>query len=153
MGRLRFQKLWDSGIGLSAWLVRLSVTDVYLPAVASEPSRPAIIQELKDRLFGHDDCHIIELGNAPSSTSLLIMAVVTVPYHAGAGTGIVSLVLAALRSANPTSGSSSTSNHRTCILSTDLRESSRSISDWHLYNPPNGVLDFLYSVFDGAHVV
>jgi hypothetical protein len=62
MGRLRFQKLWDSGIGLSAWLVRLSVKDVDLSAVASESLQPVIVQELKDRLFGRDGCHIIELG-------------------------------------------------------------------------------------------
>ena len=65
MGPLRFQKLWDSGIGLSAWLVRLSVTDGDVPAVASEPLQPVIVQDLKDRLFGRDGCHIIELGNAP----------------------------------------------------------------------------------------
>ena len=113
---------------MSAWLVRLSVTDV-----ASESSQPAIVQELKDRLFERDDCHIIELGNAPSSNGFLVMAVdVIVSYYVGAGTGIVSLVLAALRSANPTSDSNSTSNHRTCILSTDLRESSHFFCDWDL---------------------
>jgi hypothetical protein len=132
IGQLRFQKLWDSGIGLSAWLVRLSVTDVDAPAVTSESSQAGIVQELKDRLFGRDDCHIVELGNAASSSGFLIMTVV-IYDHVGAGTGIVSLVLAALRSASPTSESTSTSNHGTCILSTDLRELSLFFfRDWHL---------------------
>ncbi len=63
---------------MSAWLVRLSVTDV---DVSAESSQPAIVQELKDRLFGRDDCHIIELGNAASSDGFLIMMVVIVSYH------------------------------------------------------------------------
>ncbi|TFY50616.1 hypothetical protein EVG20_g11420, partial [Dentipellis fragilis] len=61
------KKLWDSGIGLSSWLSRLS-------ANTSTPKHP-LVAELKQVLFEKGDSDIVELG---------------------AGTGIVSLVLAAL---------------------------------------------------------
>ncbi|KAH9167392.1 putative methyltransferase-domain-containing protein [Lactarius sanguifluus] len=82
------KKLWDSGIGLSAWLVRLT---------APAASQPALVQELRSRLFAPTECYIIELG---------------------AGTGIVSLVLAALRSSDTACAA-----HETCIFSTDLPSS------------------------------
>ncbi|KAI9440757.1 putative methyltransferase-domain-containing protein [Lactarius indigo] len=82
------QKLWDSGIGLSAWLVRLS---------AAAASQPALVQELRSRLFAPKECYVIELG---------------------AGTGIVSLVLAALRSSDTACAA-----HETRIFSTDLLSS------------------------------
>ncbi|KAI9440751.1 hypothetical protein H4582DRAFT_1492545 [Lactarius indigo] len=82
------KKLWDSGIGLSAWLLRLS---------AAAASQPALVQELRSRLFAPKECYVIELG---------------------AGTGIVSLVLAALRSSDTASAS-----HETHIFSTDLPSS------------------------------
>ncbi|KAH9074847.1 putative methyltransferase-domain-containing protein [Lactarius deliciosus] len=82
------KKLWDSGIGLSAWLVRLT---------AAAASQPALVQELRSRLFAPKECHIIELG---------------------AGTGIVSLVLAALRSSDTACAA-----HETRIFSTDLLSS------------------------------
>jgi hypothetical protein len=54
---------------LSAWLVRLSVVDADSDgsAVELEVSKPAIVQELRDRLFEYSSkgCNIIELG-APS---------------------------------------------------------------------------------------
>lgn len=63
------QKLWDSGIGLSAWLVRLAAAAVVVEqdAPASMASRqqqqqPAIVRELKEKLFGREECRIIELG-------------------------------------------------------------------------------------------
>ncbi|KAH9039287.1 putative methyltransferase-domain-containing protein [Lactarius pseudohatsudake] len=87
-GSQALQKLWDSGIGLSAWLVRLT---------AAAASRPALVQELRSRLFAPKECYIIELG---------------------AGTGIVSLVLAALRSSDTACAA-----HETCIFSTDLPSS------------------------------
>ncbi|KAH9962670.1 putative methyltransferase-domain-containing protein [Russula dissimulans] len=93
------KKLWDSGIGLSAWLVRLSTMDVDGSGAGSS-SHPAIVRELKERLFsGREECHVIELG---------------------AGTGIVSLVLAALRSDNLGSSSHDEPGR---ILSTDLPSS------------------------------
>jgi hypothetical protein len=49
------QKLWDSGIGLSAWLVRLS-------AAEDVASQPTLVQELRSKLFVPQECHIIELG-------------------------------------------------------------------------------------------
>ncbi|KAA1475529.1 hypothetical protein DENSPDRAFT_860856 [Dentipellis sp. KUC8613] len=61
------KKLWDSGIGLSSWLSRLS-------ASTGTPKHP-LVAELKQVLFEKGDGDIIELG---------------------AGTGIVSLVLSAL---------------------------------------------------------
>lgn len=86
------KKLWDSGIGLSAWLVRLSAA-----SGAHVASEPALVQELRSRLFARKDCHIVELG---------------------AGTGIVSLVLAALRSSDTACAA-----HETRIFSTDLLSS------------------------------
>lgn len=83
------KKLWDSGIGLSAWLVRLS-------AAEDVASQPTLVQELRSKLFVPQECHIIELG---------------------AGTGIVSLVLAALRSSDTCAA------HETRIFSTDLLSS------------------------------
>ena len=77
------QKLWDSGIGLSAWLVRLSVVVVDPVSVASagagaasqaESSQPAVVRELKERLFGRgEECHVIELGAVPPAASLLLI--------------------------------------------------------------------------------
>ncbi|KAH9987134.1 putative methyltransferase-domain-containing protein [Russula compacta] len=87
------KKLWDSGIGLSAWLEDVSAS------VASQQQQPAIVRELEEKLFGREECRIIELG---------------------AGTGIVSLVLAALRSAHLITSSP---HHEDCILSTDLPSS------------------------------
>lgn len=49
------QKLWDSGIGLSAWLIRLS-------AAKDIASQHVLVQELRNRLFAPHECHIIELG-------------------------------------------------------------------------------------------
>ncbi|KAI0251413.1 putative methyltransferase-domain-containing protein [Lactifluus subvellereus] len=96
------KKLWDSGIGLSAWLVRLFAAGAGAGAGAaaadeSQPGPAVIVRELRERLVVREECRVIELG---------------------AGTGIVSLVLAALRSANPASAS-----HETRILSTDLPSS------------------------------
>ncbi|KAF8475360.1 putative methyltransferase-domain-containing protein [Russula ochroleuca] len=96
------KKLWDSGIGLSAWLVHLSSVKNVSAVESSIPSeqQPAVVPELKERLFGSKECHIIELG---------------------AGTGIVSLALAALRSV--TSSTSQGFHDESCILSTDLPSS------------------------------
>ncbi|KAI0272752.1 putative methyltransferase-domain-containing protein [Gloeopeniophorella convolvens] len=85
------KKLWDSGIGLSAWLVRLAAQGDSVPALSP------LVQTLRERLFAPNDCDIIELG---------------------AGTGTVSIVLAALRAASPSAAA-----HRTSILSTDLPSS------------------------------
>ncbi|KAF8273188.1 putative methyltransferase-domain-containing protein [Lactarius quietus] len=93
------KKLWDSGIGLSAWLVRLS-------AAEDVASQPALVQELRSRLFAPQECHIIELG---------------------AGTGIVSLVLAALRSSD-----AACATYETRIFSTDLL-SSMELMHYNIY--------------------
>jgi hypothetical protein len=128
---------------LSAWLVRLSVavTDSDGSAVELEssesitsPLQPAIVQELKERLFGYSSkgCNIIELG-APSYPPFFPKAFWDPHAHKqqlttdvgagrillGAGTGIVSLVLAGLRSAH---SAPAASYAESCILSTDLCE-------------------------------
>jgi hypothetical protein len=80
------QKLWDSGIGLSAWLVRLLVTtDRGAAAVAAvsaseSESHPAsgdvgpgiVVQELRERLALREECHVIELGAPFSPCSVLV---------------------------------------------------------------------------------
>ena len=129
---------------MSAWLVHLSTTvvDSDGPAVELESSesittsslQPATVRELKERLFGYSSskgCNIIELG-APSYPLLLFFVfpklwdphnqqLTTEARVLGAGTGIVSLVLAGLRSA-VSSASAPVSHAESCILSTDLRE-------------------------------
>lgn len=64
------KKIWDSGIGLSAWL-----TDLYQDRSEERHQEP-LVKKLRDILFAPERVDIIELG---------------------AGTGIVSLVVAALR--------------------------------------------------------
>jgi hypothetical protein len=123
--------LWDSGIGPSAWLVRLLVTTGHAAATisASESESQSasgdlgpriVVRELRERLALHEPCRIIELdGPFPVHSSFpSVRSPVHVLYMIGAGTGIVLTVLAALRSTDLASAA-----HDTCILSTDLRES------------------------------
>ena len=49
------QKIWDSGLGLSAWLVELAARG--LPAPGSQ-----LCQELYSLLFARERCEIVELG-------------------------------------------------------------------------------------------
>ncbi|KAF9461535.1 putative methyltransferase-domain-containing protein [Collybia nuda] len=81
------KKVWDSGVGLSSWLVELDRDD----------TRKA--SNLRDALFSSEPRNILELG---------------------AGTGIVSLALAALRSKNnlPSEDQAIVSSSR--IIATDL---------------------------------
>ncbi|KAH9857281.1 putative methyltransferase-domain-containing protein [Lenzites betulinus] len=65
------KKIWDSGIGMSSWLVQLAQE----PPTAS--SADALVSRARDALFSPESRRVIELG---------------------AGTGIVSLTLGALRS-------------------------------------------------------
>ncbi|KAI0741358.1 putative methyltransferase-domain-containing protein [Daedaleopsis nitida] len=71
------KKVWDSGIGLSSWLVETA------QQVSPDGASPHLhhIERLKDALFSSDKRRIIELGS---------------------GTGIVSLTLGALRSTRTT---------------------------------------------------
>ncbi|THH04907.1 hypothetical protein EW146_g10046, partial [Bondarzewia mesenterica] len=85
------RKLWDSGIGLGSWLTELRDID-------DGEVRDPLVKRVKATLFQKETCDVIELG---------------------AGTGIVSLVLAALRS----SSESTPEDHRTRILTTDLPSS------------------------------
>lgn len=61
------------------------------------------------------ECHIIELG--PCGISLYFGTLIRTRSLTGAGTGIVSLVLAALRASDTACVA-----HKTRIFSTDLRE-------------------------------
>ncbi|KAI9067953.1 hypothetical protein FKP32DRAFT_1643182 [Trametes sanguinea] len=79
------KKIWDSGIGLSSWLVQLAQEPV-------QASEHAEVSRAQDALFSSEPRKIIELG---------------------AGTGIVSLTLGALRSV-------SLKDEAGCILTTDL---------------------------------
>jgi protein N-lysine methyltransferase METTL21D len=80
-----FQKIWDSGIGLSSWLIGLD-----------NGSQPAdgILATLKDALFSVQKRNILELGMVSRP---VVMFAEGAPV--GTGTGIVSLTLAAIISA------------------------------------------------------
>ncbi|KAE9406303.1 hypothetical protein BT96DRAFT_954964 [Gymnopus androsaceus JB14] len=84
------KKIWDSGIGLSAWLVSLANTSVQDSALSS-----SLVKDLRKVLFGPASRKIIELG---------------------AGTGIVALTLGALRSGLVTEDEVVEG----CIITTDL---------------------------------
>ncbi|RDX50268.1 hypothetical protein OH76DRAFT_1349222 [Lentinus brumalis] len=79
------KKVWDSGVGLSSWLVELASA----PLKAEESSK---ITQARGALFSSEPRRIIELG---------------------AGTGILSLTLGALRCAR-------TTQKEGCVLTTDL---------------------------------
>ncbi|OBZ66853.1 hypothetical protein A0H81_13122 [Grifola frondosa] len=79
------KKIWDSGIGLSSWIVNLSNSP-------SEINESGVITRLKEILFSSEPRNYLELG---------------------AGTGIVSLTLGALRS-------SLKAYEEGCIITTDL---------------------------------
>ncbi|KAI0050943.1 hypothetical protein FA95DRAFT_1603038 [Auriscalpium vulgare] len=102
------KKLWDSGIGLSAWLAQLSSTD-WRASLGIDVGDDILVRELRRVLFDAEECDAIELG---------------------AGTGMVSLVLAALRSSIPppfvqeeSSADVDSPRRHTRILSTDLPSS------------------------------
>ncbi|KAL6301216.1 putative methyltransferase-domain-containing protein [Sparassis latifolia] len=79
------KKVWDSGIGLSSWIASLA---------QARPSDSApLVDNLLDILMSREPRNIVELG---------------------AGTGIVSLTVGALRAAIPSSSNGG------CILTTDL---------------------------------
>ncbi|KAH9931814.1 putative methyltransferase-domain-containing protein [Fomitopsis serialis] len=78
------KKVWDSGVGLSSWITALANDD-------SVVSTSHAVARMKNALLCPERRHIIELG---------------------AGTGMVSLALGALRSTKATDGG--------CIITTDL---------------------------------
>ncbi|OCH87795.1 hypothetical protein OBBRIDRAFT_759177 [Obba rivulosa] len=78
------KKVWDSGIGLSSWLVGL--------ATEQSADEPELVKTLRETLFSKSKRNIIELG---------------------AGIGIVSLTVGALRSAAKPA-------EKGCIIATDL---------------------------------
>nr|VWO95929.1 Secreted protein 1 [Ganoderma boninense] len=80
------KKVWDSGIGLSSWLVELARQRV------PGDGEHQLVSRARDVLFASARCRVVELG---------------------AGTGIVSLTLGALRSVSVAQGSG-------CIFTTDL---------------------------------
>ncbi|KAI0653003.1 hypothetical protein C8Q70DRAFT_1039423 [Cubamyces menziesii] len=80
------KKIWDSGIGLSSWLVQLAQEADQM--ISNHPQTSLV----REALFSSESRRIIELG---------------------AGTGIVSLTVGALRSTAPDAGNG-------CIITTDL---------------------------------
>ncbi|KAJ3827245.1 putative methyltransferase-domain-containing protein [Lentinula raphanica] len=89
------KKIWDSGIGLSSWIVSL--------ANNTEPGtheNRTLIAQLRDALFN------------PTSTGKII--------ELGAGTGIVSLTLGVLRSVLATDEGEGEEEGDGCLLTTDL---------------------------------
>ncbi|KZT66140.1 hypothetical protein DAEQUDRAFT_696103 [Daedalea quercina L-15889] len=77
------KKVWDSGIGLSSWITTLASDE--------SVNTPEIVTRLRSALLSADRRNVVELG---------------------AGTGMVSLTLGALRSTKPT--------QQGCIITTDL---------------------------------
>lgn len=98
--------MWDSGIGLSSWLVRLSS--------AEQTETTPLLSELRQSLLEGKDRNIIELGE---TIVFNLEHYVIPPLCVGAGTGIVAITLSILRS------KLDTSENLGRILTTDLRES------------------------------
>jgi hypothetical protein len=104
-----------------------------------------LARELRERLALHEECRIIELGGPfPVHSSFpSVRSPTHVLYMIGAGTGIVSIVLAALCSTHLASAA-----HDSCILSTDLRESLPSQSK----SSSTSIIAIIFgSVFDGVY--
>ncbi|KAJ3887220.1 putative methyltransferase-domain-containing protein [Lentinula edodes] len=96
------KKSWDSGIGLSSWLIALA--DNVDNIVRDSPS--SVASQLRNVLFSPGPRKIIELGDTPYYNQLV-----------GAGTGVVSLTLGALRSVL---SASEVKEDDGCIITTDL---------------------------------
>ncbi|KAG8907800.1 hypothetical protein FRC01_007562 [Tulasnella sp. 417] len=64
------KKIWDSGLGLSAWLTELCCTD----SSALAQSHP-IVQELKDLLLSPSGFTAVELGTGIGVVSLMLSAI------------------------------------------------------------------------------
>ncbi|KAG6873509.1 hypothetical protein C0995_014777 [Termitomyces sp. Mi166 len=78
------KKVWDSGIGLSSWLVGLE----------QSTNVEGLVSKLKDVLFSRQSRNILELGKSLVSNCFFAAH----RKQLGAGIGIVGLSLAALRS-------------------------------------------------------
>ncbi|KXN81556.1 hypothetical protein AN958_04493 [Leucoagaricus sp. SymC.cos] len=121
------KKIWDSGIGLSSWLVEFQASD---QKRLKEP-----LDRLWNVLFSTDPRRMVELGLSSKSLADTVL---------GAGTGIVSLMVAALRS------KFGITERRDQIIATDLESAAPLLnhnisSNLSLYpqNPPEaGVLDW-----------
>ncbi|KAG6898321.1 hypothetical protein C0992_011913 [Termitomyces sp. T32_za158] len=79
------KKVWDSGIGLSSWLVGLE----------QSTHAEGLVLKLKDVIFSPQPRNILELGKA---FSLILCFAATQYDRLGTGIGVVGLSLAALRS-------------------------------------------------------
>ncbi|KIK50771.1 hypothetical protein GYMLUDRAFT_252671 [Collybiopsis luxurians FD-317 M1] len=123
------KKVWDSGIGLSSWLVSLAKGDINVQSETSSSASP--LASLRYALFGPGSRKIIELG---------------------AGTGIVALTIGALRSALvpwPSSSTLENSNEKGamevddgCIFTTDLSSAMSLLEEnisanSHLFSQPS----------------
>ncbi|KAF8142123.1 putative methyltransferase-domain-containing protein [Boletus edulis] len=76
------KKIWDSGIGLSSWLVQLFS--------AKDTEMDGTLTHLRELLFGTNARYVLELGTLQSRH--------VPPTPRSAGTGIVAITLAILRS-------------------------------------------------------
>ena len=101
------QKIWDSGIGLSSWLVQLKEDH-------SLVQDNVLLQDLKQTLFSEEPKKVLELGTVHRISVLWTHLLML--YLTGAGIGIVSATLSVLRS------SFSTRTGQDCILATDVRK-------------------------------
>lgn len=101
------QKVWDSGIGLSSWL-----SELYQSNDLETHTSPA---KVRDAIFGVGPRNILELGMF-SGLRFWELAVLTI--FAGAGTGIVALTLAVLRSSMKALDNSE--EQADCIYTTDV---------------------------------
>ena len=109
MGCRSVQKIWDSGIGLSAWLVHLHENP---SASGSNPRR----EKLRDALFAEEPRRILELGQYWFTVSRFRKSNF-LSFELGAGIGMLSIALAVMRS-RPLS--SEQVNDR--IIATDIGE-------------------------------
>ena len=108
------QKIWDSGLGLSAWLTRKlashkSITDKEWN-IPVDPVYRVIAKLSQSR------CRILELGEWKLQYPWVILV-----HSLGTGSGLVSLILACVLSSQST-GVSLESTLGPSILATDLRE-------------------------------
>lgn len=106
MGYRSFQKIWDSGIGLSSWMIELQENR---SLVDTNP----MLKDLYASLLSDRPRKILELGKLFLTLRILIPHIAIL--FIGAGIGMLSVVLAVMRSAL-----SFPDDHVEHILATDV---------------------------------